>query len=552
MPLLVTILALVGCMGAGLLVTANIQYSLFLLHLSLWQLAEGQSTESPRFQWLWPCSMLFRSLDKIKRNMEELFLRERLTDEYREQLLQQASEAAALEERNRLARELHDSIKQQLFSIRMSAIAAKKQVQDGDTKVQDALEDIQRSSTEAQVEMQALLQQLRSAALENTSLAEAVQTQAQALEYRSGAQVSVDIANMPTIARCPLPMQEALFRIVQEAFANIARHARAQQVWCTITQDDDVLNAMIQDDGQGFAMQSVHKGMGLANIQERAHRLNGTTQIESVPGKGTTIRVQIPLLLSSEARQQQELQEQQAQSILARALGGLQLRATMALFTLLVLVIDVGLLTTRASANKRELAVIILGFCLFLLFYGLISAHFSITRASHYRGTEDREVRSLRLQEYRGWVASLRLLLLSSWHIVPWVLYWPLFLARWQRGGLLLLGAEVYLALILFMHYQIKHAQDRYYSLLSGNSLMREIAQRRRDFRWRIMLYLCACISLFLNGLLPSFMPVTLGQWLIDCFFYAIFILFMGLVIDMVQLQPWKKRAATMATNTGR
>ena len=127
--------------------------------------------------------------------------------------------------------------------------------------------------------MQALLQQLRSAPLENTSLMEAVQTQAQALEYRSGAHVTVEIADLPVRDRFPIHMQETLFRIVQESLANIARHARAKNVRYTQTQDEKTLTVVISDDGQGFDTQAVRKGMGLANIHERARSLDGTAKL---------------------------------------------------------------------------------------------------------------------------------------------------------------------------------------------------------------------------------------------------------------------------------
>ena len=222
-----SIFALAGSVGVGLLATANLQYGMFLLCLSLTRIAEGRSASVQQSFWLWPLRALFQALAKTSLKIDEISQRERLANEYYEQLLQQTSQAAAAEERNHLARDLHDSIKQQIFSIRMSAIAAKGHMQIGVTKAQEALEDILKSTNEAQVEMQALLQQLRSAPLENMSLAEAIQTQAQALEYRSGALVSVEAADLPAGNCCPPHMQEALFRIVQEAFANIARHARA-------------------------------------------------------------------------------------------------------------------------------------------------------------------------------------------------------------------------------------------------------------------------------------------------------------------------------------
>ena len=133
-------------------------------------------------------------------------------------------------------------------------------MQGGDhTKARGAIEDIQRCADEAQVEMQALLQQLRPVSLEHTTLMEAVRTQAQALEYRSGAQVTVDSTDLPGFERFPQPMQEAAFRIVQEAFANVARHSRAENVCCTITGDEKDLRIAVKDDGQGFVKYSYFK-----------------------------------------------------------------------------------------------------------------------------------------------------------------------------------------------------------------------------------------------------------------------------------------------------
>lgn len=470
-----------------------------------------------------------------------------IINEYRAQLQQQASEAVAAEERNRLARDLHDSIKQQIFSIRMSAIAAQAHIEGNVAKAQEALADIQQSATEAQVEMQALLQQLRSSALENTSFGEVVRTQAQALEYRSGAHVQLDLADLPPPDRCPPPMQEAIFRIVQEAFANVARHARAHEVTCTVVHDDDMLNILICDDGQGFDLQETRKGMGLANIQERARGLAGTVQIESEPDKGTTIRVQIPLLLSAEMKQQQEQQEQKAQNIAARAHAGLQLRSTMAVFTLLVLLIDVAQLTMNASAEHRELVLIILGFCLFLMFYGLTSAHLAIVRLKAYRGAKDREISALHLQEHQGWTASLRLTLFSSWHLVLWI--WRLFLPTetWKIEGCLLFGAGLFLALILFEQRRLKNAQDSYYHQLSSWALKMTVAQRWKMLRIRVMLALCIAVSFFVNGFMPLFSPVLLLRWLAYSFYFAFAIQLLCIVIDTWQLRAWRKLALAVA-----
>lgn len=470
-------------------------------------------------------------------------------NEYRQHLLKQASETAAAEERNRLARDLHDSIKQQIFSIHLSAIAAQAQVGVNATKAQEALADIQRSAQEAQIEMQALLQQLRPAALEHTSFAEAVQTQAQALEYRSGVRVLVKLAELPALDRCPLPMQETAFRIVQEAFANIARHARACQVECIVTHDDEALDVVIHDDGQGFDPQNISQGLGLASMRERVHNLHGTATIESAPGHGTTLHTQIPLLLPSEIRQRQEQQEQKVQNGAAQARAGLQLRSTMAVFTLLVILIDIdlGLFMPGVSQTSKEFVLSILGFCLFLMFYGLVSTRVANSRLALYRGKNDREVCALRFQEHRGWTASLRLALFSSWHIVLWC--WPVFLgmASWQVASGFLVGAGLILALVLFEQRRLKFAQDTYYSLLASQTLKRTVERHRNMLRIRVILTLCIAISLSVNGPMPFFSSSLLPRLLADTFLFAFSIQCLCLLIDTWQLQPWRRVIATTA-----
>ncbi len=466
-----------------------------------------------------------------------------IANEYRKQLLRQAGEAAAVEERNRLARDLHDSIKQQLFSIRMSALAAQAQIGTNTTKARKALTDIQQSAQEALAEMQALLQQLRPAALEHTDFAEAVRTQAQALEYRSGATVRVELAELPAPDRCPLSMQEAVFRVVQEAFANIARHARACQVECVITHDDQVLNVLIRDDGQGFDSQGSGQGMGLANIRERVGSLDGSMNIESAPGKGTMLRVQIPLLLPAEMKQQQEQQEQKARDCATRVRASLQIRSSMAIFTMLVLLIDIdlGLFMTGVPQPRKEVALLILCFCLFLMFYGLVSARVANARLLAYRGKKDREASALRLQEHQGWGASLRLTLFSSWHLILWGWYLLRGVTNWQVEGLFLTGAALILVLVLFIQRRIKKAQDACYSLLTQRELKGAIRQRLKTLRLRVILALCIAISLAVNGPLMLFTPFLLWRLLAASFLFAFAIQCLCLGIDTWWLQPWRK-----------
>ena len=151
-----------------------------------------------------------------------------------DQLLQQVSKTAAQEERNRLARDLHDSIKQQLFSIVVNVAAVKARWEHNPASVRKIVDDIEHIALEAQVEMQALLQQLRPTALENVGLSESLRMQCEALGYRTGAEVTAELCDLPSDELLPIGTQETIFRIVQEGFANIARHARASHVWLSL------------------------------------------------------------------------------------------------------------------------------------------------------------------------------------------------------------------------------------------------------------------------------------------------------------------------------
>jgi len=205
---------------------------------------------------------------------------------------------ATEQERGRLARELHDSIKQQIFSISMGTAAVQARWDTDPQGAREALGDVRRSTQEAMVEMNALLQQLSPAPLEKVGLVQALRDQCEALGYRTDAAVAVEFGVLPVDDQLPAGTQESVFRIAQEAFSNVARHARADHVRLYVGQRDvdGPLTLEIQDDGQGFEVGEDESGMGLENIRQRVLALGGKLAIDSAPGKGTTLRVRIPLV----------------------------------------------------------------------------------------------------------------------------------------------------------------------------------------------------------------------------------------------------------------
>ncbi len=234
--------------------------------------------------------------------------RERQIHNLRGSLLSQTHDAAIQQERHRLARELHDSIKQQVFSIGMSAAAAQARWDADPQGAQDALDDVRRSAQEAMTEMNALLQQLSPAPLEKVGLVQALRDQSEALGYRTDAEVTAEFGELPDDDRLPAGAQESIFRIAQETFSNVARHARASHVRLYLghrpveanaprgrRDADGPLTLEIQDDGQGFEVDAVAGGMGLENIRQRVQALGGKLTIKSAPGKGATLYITVPL-----------------------------------------------------------------------------------------------------------------------------------------------------------------------------------------------------------------------------------------------------------------
>jgi signal transduction histidine kinase len=289
-PRRVTIaLVAAGVVGIGL--TLTVQRTLWLVSVALARLRGPQPPTELSPRWHGPLTGLVVRIN-------ELVTREREVHDLRESLLTQARDAAAQQERNRLARELHDSIKQQIFSIHMGVAAVQARWDTDPQGARQALGDVRRSAQEAMVEMNALLQQLSPAPVEKVGLMQALRDQCEALGYRTDAEVTVQFGELPADDRLPAGTQESLFRVAQEAFSNIARHARADHVRLYIGQRDadGPLRLEIRDDGQGFELDAAEGGMGLKNIHQRVLALGGQLAIDSAPGKGTALYITIPLM----------------------------------------------------------------------------------------------------------------------------------------------------------------------------------------------------------------------------------------------------------------
>jgi signal transduction histidine kinase len=205
-------------------------------------------------------------------------------------------EAAGQEERNRLAQDLHDSVKQQIFSIQTNLATAEARWDDDAAGARAAIEHARKAARDASAEMSALLDRLRRDPIEGVGLVEALRRQCEALGFQTGATVSTAFGDFPE-ASLPSGAMTPVFRIAQEALANIARHARASHVALRLERDIErnALFLEIRDDGCGFDAQSSSTGMGMRNMRLRAEEIGADWDVQSKDGEGTVIRLWLPL-----------------------------------------------------------------------------------------------------------------------------------------------------------------------------------------------------------------------------------------------------------------
>jgi len=212
-------------------------------------------------------------------------------------LLQTRQELATLEERNRLARDLHDSVKQHLTAASLQVAAAQALLQQNPTAAAASLEQAGELTHLAQQELGAIIFELKPISLRQHGLVEALRHYVTGWSQQSGITAVLDMAD--GIAERPLPsaIENALFRLAQEALSNVARHSQADTVRLTLDGDETELQFTIQDNGQGFdSATPANSGRGLPNLHQRMTELGGTTAVASTPGQGTTITARLPLV----------------------------------------------------------------------------------------------------------------------------------------------------------------------------------------------------------------------------------------------------------------
>ncbi|MBN1888815.1 MAG: GAF domain-containing protein [Thermoflexales bacterium] len=210
-------------------------------------------------------------------------------------LYQQNRDLAILEERNRLARELHDSVTQSLYSLRLLSEGWRRQVLTGNAEhAAEYLGRIGEITQQALKEMRLLVHELRPPALEQQGLLGALRSRLEAVEKRAGIEAHLEAED---VFEWPAHIEEGLYRIAQEALNNAIKHAAATCVAVRLGIRAGQAVLEIVDNGRGFDPQVASQGggMGLGTMRERAEQLQGTLAVRSEPGSGTTIEASVPL-----------------------------------------------------------------------------------------------------------------------------------------------------------------------------------------------------------------------------------------------------------------
>ncbi|MFE0675066.1 GAF domain-containing sensor histidine kinase [Streptomyces sp. NPDC058867] len=209
-------------------------------------------------------------------------------------LYERSRELTIAEERSRLAHELHDAVSQKLFSLRLTAQAAATLVDRDPARAKGELQQVAALAAEAADELRAAVVELRPAALDEDGLVATLRTHVQVLDRAHTARVSFDGRGVRAL---PAAQEEALLRVAQEALHNALRHSGAEAVEVSLHRRGPGAVLRVTDNGTGFDPRTVRRAgrhLGLVSMRDRASGAGGTLSVESAPGKGTTIEMEVP------------------------------------------------------------------------------------------------------------------------------------------------------------------------------------------------------------------------------------------------------------------
>ncbi|MHC5263866.1 GAF domain-containing sensor histidine kinase [Streptomyces sp. UC4497] len=209
-------------------------------------------------------------------------------------LYERSRELTIAEERSRIAHELHDAVSQKLFSLRLTAQAAATLMDRDPDRAKGELGHVAELAAEAADELRAAVVELRPAALDEDGLVATLRTQIQVLDRAHAAHLTFTTSGIKAL---PAAQEEAMLRVAQEALHNALRHSGAEKVRVALDKCGQGAVLRVTDDGAGFdpkAIRSAGRHLGLVSMRDRSGGVGGRLTVESEPGKGTTIEMEVP------------------------------------------------------------------------------------------------------------------------------------------------------------------------------------------------------------------------------------------------------------------
>ncbi|UCF96355.1 MAG: HAMP domain-containing protein [Spirochaetaceae bacterium] len=216
------------------------------------------------------------------------------------EVLQQQRQLAIMEERSRVARDLHDSVSQSLYSVTLFAEAARRHLAGAEARrAAQSLDQLIGASRQALKEMRLMVYELRSSELEQKGLIGALKHRLDTVEKRAGIEVEIDA---PASMRLPKLLEQELYSLAQEALNNALKHAKAASLRLRVHSRGDTVTLEVQDDGVGFDPSVLQSsgGVGIRGMKERVEKLGGRLEFESAPSRGTLVSVQVKVEMENE------------------------------------------------------------------------------------------------------------------------------------------------------------------------------------------------------------------------------------------------------------
>jgi len=287
--------------AAGFLLARPLKRDLRELSLYAALLAHGQLDARLPGDGAGELRYLMRQLDAMALSLAEQVAAVRRLAAERQSLAQQAEQVAVLEERQRLARELHDTVSQELFALAMMLGAIRNILPEASGEAREQLSRAEEVARRAQASMRGLIRALRPVELGSRSLAAALESLLDEVGERQGIATELQVQGHDPL---PAGIEDALFRIAQEAVSNAVRHGQPSRIAVTLRRSGSELALTVADNGLGFDLQTSATHIGLGSMRERAAEIGGQFVIRSRPGAGCSVQLRLAGLASAKEEEE--------------------------------------------------------------------------------------------------------------------------------------------------------------------------------------------------------------------------------------------------------